>query len=306
MLAHLGDRLGASRRVGVDPALAEPGVTGAAGAAGAATADRPAAATTAAGAAGAATADSPAVATTADSPAGAATADSPAVATTADSPAAATTAAGAAGAATADSPAVATTADRPAVASAPETPGAEIERVTDLEALAPDTPPFELVLLLDVLEHVADEARLLRQAAGRLAPGGQLLVTVPAFEALYSAHDEFLGHHRRYRRRALTRRVRTAGLVPRQSGYLFGSLLAPRLLSVLAQRCGWRPTPRGVGAWQRGPTLSATITLALRADNRVLSSLSRRDLHLPGLTTWVRCEKTSPLPRPSTSRLPRP
>ena len=64
LLAHLGDRLGASRRVGVDPALAEPGVTGAAGAAGAATADRPAAATTAAGAAGAATADSPAVATT--------------------------------------------------------------------------------------------------------------------------------------------------------------------------------------------------------------------------------------------------
>ena len=54
------------------------------------------------------------------------------------------------------------------------------------------------VLLMDVLEHVADDCGLLHDAIAGSAPGSRVIVTVPAFGWLWSGHDVFLGHHRRY------------------------------------------------------------------------------------------------------------
>ena len=56
----------------------------------------------------------------------------------------------------------------------------------------------DLVLLTDVLEHVADDVALLQQVVQELTPGAHLIVTVPADMALWSPHDVSLGHYRRY------------------------------------------------------------------------------------------------------------
>ncbi len=61
----------------------------------------------------------------------------------------------------------------------------------------------DVVLLADVLEHVADDERFLRDILERLSPGGVLLLTVPAHDFLWSNHDLVLGHLRRYSRRQL-------------------------------------------------------------------------------------------------------
>ena len=56
----------------------------------------------------------------------------------------------------------------------------------------------DLVLLMDVLEHVRDDARLLRSLVENLTPGARLLITVPANASLWSQHDLSFGHYRRY------------------------------------------------------------------------------------------------------------
>lgn len=56
----------------------------------------------------------------------------------------------------------------------------------------------ELFLLMDVLEHVADDAGLLRRLVDWLDVGSRLLITVPANPALWTSHDVAHGHHRRY------------------------------------------------------------------------------------------------------------
>jgi SAM-dependent methyltransferase len=70
---------------------------------------------------------------------------------------------------------------------------------------------FGSVVMINVLEHIADDAAALRACRERLRPGGSLVVWVPAFEALYSDFDARLGHHRRYRRRRLAELARSCG-----------------------------------------------------------------------------------------------
>ncbi len=85
---------------------------------------------------------------------------------------------------------------------------------------------FDLILLLDVLEHVEEDEQSLRFLHERLAPGGRLLVTVPAYRCLWSAHDDFHQHKRRYTRGELQRKSLAAGFRVRKLSY-FNTCLFP-------------------------------------------------------------------------------
>ena len=65
---------------------------------------------------------------------------------------------------------------------------------------------------LNVLEHIQDDAAALRSMASILAPGGVIVLLVPAFEALYGPIDHNLGHYRRYTRASLSALARSTGL----------------------------------------------------------------------------------------------
>ena len=71
---------------------------------------------------------------------------------------------------------------------------------------------FDTIVALEVIEHIADDAAFLRTLGGALAPGGRLVLKVPALPALYGAYDHAVGHHRRYDRRGLGARLAEAGL----------------------------------------------------------------------------------------------
>ena len=92
-----------------------------------------------------------------------------------------------------------------------------------------------LVLLMDVLEHVDDDVGLLREYAAKVPSGTRFLITVPAFAFLWSAHDEFLEHRRRYTLRQLESVVRAAGLEVASGHYYFAAAFpaaaATRLVS---------------------------------------------------------------------------
>jgi SAM-dependent methyltransferase len=70
---------------------------------------------------------------------------------------------------------------------------------------------FDVVYSLNVLEHLADDVGALRQLLGVTAPGGKLVLYVPAFPVLYTAMDRKVGHLRRYRRAQLEAAVELAG-----------------------------------------------------------------------------------------------
>ena len=95
--------------------------------------------------------------------------------------------------------------------------------------LSPDGAAFDVILLLDVLEHVDDARALLRTAASRLSPRGRMLITVPAFQCLWSSHDVLNHHVRRYSRSGLTADLEASGLNVVDARYLFQSLVAPKL-----------------------------------------------------------------------------
>jgi SAM-dependent methyltransferase len=85
---------------------------------------------------------------------------------------------------------------------------------------------YHLVALLDVLEHVDGDQAALASLATKLAPGGRILVTVPAHQWMWSAHDVAHHHKRRYSRATLRATAAAAGLGMERIGY-FNSLLFP-------------------------------------------------------------------------------
>lgn len=155
----------------------------------------------------------------------------------------------------------------------------------------------DAVLLLDVLEHVEDPAALLaRLATDFLAEDGSVLVTVPAFQALYGQHDRDLQHQRRYTRREIVQVAEAAGLEVLDAGYLFASLLAPRAAHVLWERITEPRAlrqPLGAGHWHAPRSVTRAIHQLLCWDNRLCLGAGRRGLSLPGLSAWLICRRPS-------------
>ena len=79
----------------------------------------------------------------------------------------------------------------------------------------------DLVLLMDVLEHVEDDIGLLKDYAAKVPKGKKFLISVPAFQFLWSGHDDYLDHKRRYSLQRLEKIVGRAGLKVRHSAYYF-------------------------------------------------------------------------------------
>lgn len=90
-------------------------------------------------------------------------------------------------------------------------PNVRVERL-DLEAPGSGFSDLKLdsILSVNVLEHVKDDEGSLRWIRAQLVPGGKLCIYVPALPALYGSLDEALGHHRRYERAELIRKLEAA------------------------------------------------------------------------------------------------
>jgi SAM-dependent methyltransferase len=95
----------------------------------------------------------------------------------------------------------------------------------------PQDHAYDLVTLFDVLEHLGSPVAGLSAIRGALKPDGRLVITVPAFQFLWSAHDELHHHFRRYTRSLLVQQLQAAGFEVEWSSY-FNALLFPPIAAV--------------------------------------------------------------------------
>ena len=100
------------------------------------------------------------------------------------------------------------------------------------ESLDEITQRFDLICLFDVLEHIDNDSTSLTRLRSLLKPNGKILITVPAFQWLWSGHDQFLHHKRRYTKHTLSTCCNNSRLVIRYISY-FNFLLFP--LAVLGR-----------------------------------------------------------------------
>ena len=149
---------------------------------------------------------------------------------------------------------------------------------------------FDLVVALDVIEHVEDDLALLRRIVGDwLAAGGTVVLSVPAHPWLWSSHDVGLRHHRRYGSRAFAQVVARAGLELVERGGLFSSLLLPRAVAVGLERLGARPQAplsEGAIAWDGSAWLTRIAMSTLGADAWFCAQAASVGITVPGLSCW--------------------
>jgi hypothetical protein len=161
----------------------------------------------------------------------------------------------------------------------------------------PREKPASLILLMDVLEHVPDDRGMLGSLVrGPLAGRGTaFLLTVPAYPLLFSAHDRFLGHYRRYSSSAFDALIASAGLVPLVIGHFFTSLVPLRLARLAAERLGAgsaEPTS-DLAAWHGSERLARGLARLLEWDGRVALALLARGIRLPGLSNFAICRTSA-------------
>jgi SAM-dependent methyltransferase len=152
-----------------------------------------------------------------------------------------------------------------------------------------DTVDADLVLLMDVLEHVDDDVALLKEYVDKVPDGSRFLVTVPAFQFLWSGHDDFLEHKRRYTLHQLERVVRNAGLHVKHGAYFFGAVFPIAATLRIAQKFGSNRKPAHSQLTRHHP-IANTILMSLCSMELPLLRINRT----AGLTVFCLADKTTP------------
>jgi SAM-dependent methyltransferase len=95
---------------------------------------------------------------------------------------------------------------------------------------------YSLILMLDMLEHLTDPLPSLQHAVRLLEPRGKLVVTVPAFNALWTSHDDYNQHQTRFTRARFARLARDAGMGIDSMRYFFQWTCPVKLAQRLTER----------------------------------------------------------------------
>jgi len=152
---------------------------------------------------------------------------------------------------------------------------------------------FNLLILMDVLEHIEDDANFLSLITSEnILNGSFILVSLPAWQSLYSNHDVHLNHLRRYEPTRCRELLEKHDLIIIRCGGLFHSLILPRILSKIVNILTTSDHKvKDLGNWRYGKILTTLIDKGLFWDNRTSLFFSKLKWDVPGLSWWALCKK---------------
>ena len=157
-----------------------------------------------------------------------------------------------------------------------------IELGTDIAQIKDGT--IDCCFMMDVLEHVEDDRSFLSAITKKLKPDGILVITVPAFQRLFSVHDEFLRHYRRYDIAMLNELI-SEDSVEVSWHYFYTSLSIVRYVQIIFNLLSI-DNETGIAQWKYAEKhiLTKLIRWCLNADFRINMLLAKCGVHLPGLS----------------------
>ena len=138
-------------------------------------------------------------------------------------------------------------------------------------------PIYDLVVMLDVLEHIEDDLESMESALDALKPDGKIVLTVPALEVLWSEHDVVNQHYRRYDKTRLKAVMAAAGFEVESVNFFFGWTVAPLLVRRLIH-----PAVKNFDA----ETSTDLVTIPPPLVNRAMQRLSEFDHWLGERVRW--------------------
>lgn len=158
----------------------------------------------------------------------------------------------------------------------------------------------DLVIALDVLEHVENDVAFAKALVEKLKPNGQILVTVPAWQFLFGGHDVFLKHFRRYRTKQLRRLFEAQGVTVTRCHYFFFSLFLIRALQKASAFLSNSADNEdiGVSGWQHSEDYWKTklVEFILECDFKVCATLAFFGIAIPGLSVVLIGKEQSSTP----------
>lgn len=156
---------------------------------------------------------------------------------------------------------------------------------TDGSSLAFPDSHFDVIVASDVLEHIESPVVALREWARILKPDGRLLVFVPAFEWLWTGHDDRNGHYRRYTTKSLSKELAEAGLQVEDSGFWNNALVIPAaILQLISKLMKKKLVEKGHSATYSPGIVNGLLVALLRLENFFLL----RGVRIPfGLSTFA-------------------
>ncbi len=152
----------------------------------------------------------------------------------------------------------------------------------------------DIVLMLDVLEHIESDTDFLKSMLQNsiIDKNTQFLITVPAYQYLFSSHDEFLGHYRRYNNKSLKKLINNVGLKHNKIGYFFTSLFLIRNLQAIIEKILPPKKNKGIGDWKSNKIKDNILYYMLIIDFKITYLFKKIKIPISGLSNYIICKKS--------------
>ncbi len=164
-----------------------------------------------------------------------------------------------------------------------------LKNVSVMDGTKPKFPDgeFDLIIASDVLEHMENNIHVLMEWNRILKSYGEMIIFVPAFNFLWSKHDETNNHYRRYSRKVLNRKLELTGFKIHRSSYWNFMLFFPIAIIRILQRIFKSKAEHQL--YEMNPLINKLFTYLMAVENKILTKLN-----FPvGISVFAHCKRVT-------------
>ncbi len=167
----------------------------------------------------------------------------------------------------------------------------DLSLFTTVQDAKQNVSKVDLILLMDVIEHIENDIVFLKNEILPVMKSDKALtfITVPAYQILFTKHDVFLGHYRRYNNALLKKNVSVSGLNELESGYFFTTLIGLRVIEKIMDTINPKRNAEGIANWNGSPRTTKIVETILRIDYKISMLFRKVNIKIPGLSNYIVC-----------------